>query len=128
MAGGLRPSTGHVFRVERGHGPVWYAKYRLSGGRQVQKKLGSAESGTEGRSARAAFRGKLRTGAGGGGSVRSGLHCCCAMLRVTGFATLYVVECEARVRGIRIDRGDWSARLNRQGTLAEDLDQACTLR
>lgn len=35
-------SGGHVLRVERGRGPVWYAKYRLSDGRQVQKKLGPA--------------------------------------------------------------------------------------
>jgi len=41
--------------------------------------------------------------------------------------TLYVIECKARVRGIRIDRGDWSARLNRQETLVADLDQARTL-
>jgi integrase len=34
--------TGHVFRVERARGPVWYAKYRLPDGRQVQKKLGPA--------------------------------------------------------------------------------------
>jgi integrase len=39
-----RPS-GHVFRVERARGAVWYAKYRLPDGRQVQKKLGSAWSG-----------------------------------------------------------------------------------
>jgi integrase len=32
--------TGHVFRVERKHGPVWYAKYRLPSGRQVQKMIG----------------------------------------------------------------------------------------
>jgi integrase len=31
-----------VFRVERARGPVWYAKYRLPDGRQVQKKLGPA--------------------------------------------------------------------------------------
>jgi integrase len=31
-----------VFRVERARGPVWYAKYRLADGRQVQKKLGPA--------------------------------------------------------------------------------------
>ena len=37
--------TGHVFRVERKRGPVWYAKYRLSDGRQVQKKLGPAWTG-----------------------------------------------------------------------------------
>jgi integrase len=37
--------TGHVFRVERVRGPVWYAKYRLADGRQVQKKLGPAWSG-----------------------------------------------------------------------------------
>jgi len=42
MAGELRPPTGHVFRVERARGPVWYAKYRLPDGRQVQKKLGPA--------------------------------------------------------------------------------------
>jgi integrase len=38
----LRPPTGHVFRVERARGPVWYAKYRLPDGRQVQKKIGPA--------------------------------------------------------------------------------------
>ncbi len=38
----LRPPTGHVFRVDRARGPVWYAKYRLPDGRQVQKKLGPA--------------------------------------------------------------------------------------
>jgi integrase len=37
-----RPVSGHVFRVERTRGPVWYAKYRLPDGRQVQKKLGPA--------------------------------------------------------------------------------------
>ena len=42
MTGELRPPTGHVFRVERARGPVWYAKYRLPNGRQVQKKLGPA--------------------------------------------------------------------------------------
>ena len=40
MAEGFRPPTGHVFRVERARGPVWYAKYRLPDGRQVQKKIG----------------------------------------------------------------------------------------
>ena len=39
-----RPS-GHVFRVERARGPVWYAKYRLPDGRQLQKKLGPAWTG-----------------------------------------------------------------------------------
>src|ERR1700733_15596597 len=38
----FRPPSGHVFRVERAHGPVWYAKFRLPDGRQVQKKLGPA--------------------------------------------------------------------------------------
>jgi len=38
----MQPPTGHVFRVERTRGPVWYAKYRLPDGRQVQKKLGPA--------------------------------------------------------------------------------------
>ena len=37
MEGALRPPTGHVFRVERTRGPMWYAKYRLPDGRQVQK-------------------------------------------------------------------------------------------
>ncbi|MGZ4179516.1 MAG: hypothetical protein ACXVUL_02350 [Solirubrobacteraceae bacterium] len=31
-----------MFRVERARGPVWYAKYRLPDGRQVQEKLGPA--------------------------------------------------------------------------------------
>lgn len=34
--------SGHVFRVDRARGPVWYAKYRLPDGRQVQKKIGPA--------------------------------------------------------------------------------------
>ncbi len=38
----LRLPTGHVFRVDRTRGPVWYAKYRVPDGRQVQKKLGPA--------------------------------------------------------------------------------------
>jgi integrase len=38
----MRPPSGHVFRVERTRGPVWYMKYRLPDGRQVQKKLGPA--------------------------------------------------------------------------------------
>jgi integrase len=39
---GARVPTGHVFRADRARGPVWYAKYRLPDGRQVQKKIGSA--------------------------------------------------------------------------------------
>jgi integrase len=42
MGSSSRPPTGHVFRVERARGPVWYAKYRLPDGRQVQKKIGAA--------------------------------------------------------------------------------------
>jgi integrase len=38
----LKPPTGHVFRVEGARGAVWYAKYRLPDGRQVQKKIGPA--------------------------------------------------------------------------------------
>jgi len=38
----LQPPTGHVFRVNRSRGAVWYAKYRLPDGRQVQKKVGPA--------------------------------------------------------------------------------------
>jgi integrase len=41
----FRPPSGHVFRAERKRGPVWYAKYRLPDGRQVQKKLGPAWTG-----------------------------------------------------------------------------------
>jgi integrase len=37
-----QPPSGHVFRAERKRGPVWYAKYRLPDGRQVQRKLGPA--------------------------------------------------------------------------------------
>ncbi len=44
MAAGTAPPSGHVFRVERTRGPVWYAKYRLPDGRQVQKKIGPAWS------------------------------------------------------------------------------------
>jgi integrase len=45
MTGDLQLPTGHVFRVERARGPVWYAKYRLPDGRQVQKKIGPAWTG-----------------------------------------------------------------------------------
>jgi hypothetical protein len=37
-------ASGHVFRVERQRGPVWYAKYRLPDGRQVKRKIGPAWS------------------------------------------------------------------------------------
>lgn len=37
-----RPISGHVFRIEGKRRPVWYAKYRLPDGRQVQKRLGPA--------------------------------------------------------------------------------------
>jgi len=35
--GALREPSGHVFRADRPRGSVWYAKYRLPDGRQVQK-------------------------------------------------------------------------------------------
>src|SRR4051812_24963161 len=34
--------SGHVFRREGARGPVWYAKYRLADGRQVQRRVGPA--------------------------------------------------------------------------------------
>lgn len=40
-----QPISGHIFRVERKRGLVWYAKYRLPDGRQVQKRLGPAWTG-----------------------------------------------------------------------------------
>jgi integrase len=58
MAAELRPPTGHVFRVERARGPVWYAKYRLPDGRQVQKKIGPAWT-ERGRPARGYFTKRL---------------------------------------------------------------------
>jgi integrase len=42
MSADLRAPSGHVFRVDRARGPVWYAKYRLPDGRQVQRKIGPA--------------------------------------------------------------------------------------
>jgi hypothetical protein len=42
MSAQMRPPTGHVFRVDRERGPVWFAKYRLPDGRQVQKNVGPA--------------------------------------------------------------------------------------
>jgi integrase len=42
--GSIQPPSGHVFRVERKRGAVWYAKYRLPDGRQIQSKLGPAWS------------------------------------------------------------------------------------
>ena len=44
MRSDARQPSGHVFRVQRVRGPVWYSKYRLADGRQVQKKLGHAWS------------------------------------------------------------------------------------
>jgi integrase len=38
----MKPPSGHVFRVTRKRRPVWYAKYRLPNGRQLQKMLGPA--------------------------------------------------------------------------------------
>src|SRR4051812_39655743 len=32
--------SGHVFQIKRKRGPIWYAKYRLPDGRQVQRKVG----------------------------------------------------------------------------------------
>jgi hypothetical protein len=34
MSDRLTPPSGHVFRVERVRGPVWYAKFRLPDGHQ----------------------------------------------------------------------------------------------
>lgn len=45
--GSRQPPSGHVFRAERRLGAVWYAKYRLPDGRQVQKKIGPAWSERE---------------------------------------------------------------------------------
>jgi len=42
MAVQIKPPSGHVFRVDRTRGAVWYAKYRLPDGRQVQRKIGPA--------------------------------------------------------------------------------------
>jgi integrase len=39
-----RQPSGHVFCVERMRGAVWYAKYRLPDGRQVQKRIGPSWS------------------------------------------------------------------------------------
>ncbi len=38
----LTPPTGHVFLQAGKRRPVWYAKYRLPSGRQVQRKIGPA--------------------------------------------------------------------------------------
>src|SRR4051794_16711810 len=38
----IQVPSGHVFRADRARGPVWYAKYRLPDGRQVQRKIGPA--------------------------------------------------------------------------------------
>ena len=36
------PPSGHVYRREGARGAVWYAKYRLGDGRQVQRRIGPA--------------------------------------------------------------------------------------
>lgn len=41
----MRRPSGQVFRIDRARGPVWYAEYRLSDGRQLQKKIGPAWTG-----------------------------------------------------------------------------------
>jgi integrase len=41
----VRRPTGHVYRRDGKRGSVWYAKYRLPDGRQLQRKLGPAWSG-----------------------------------------------------------------------------------
>jgi integrase len=41
----LQEPTGHVFRREGRRGPVWYAKYRLPDGRQVQSRIGPGWAG-----------------------------------------------------------------------------------
>ena len=74
--------SGHVFRREGRRGAVWYAKYRLPDGRQVQKRIGPAWSGrgrpTDGsftkRSAEAWLREVLREAEGrdAAGSVPDG--------------------------------------------------------
>ena len=38
----VRPASGHVFRVDRARGPVWFAKFRRPDGQQVQKRIGPA--------------------------------------------------------------------------------------
>src|SRR5262249_18364771 len=43
--GTLSRSPAGCLRVERKRGPVWYAKYRLPDGRQVQRKIGPASTG-----------------------------------------------------------------------------------
>jgi hypothetical protein len=42
MGGRAHGPTGHVYRVQRKRGDVWYAKYRLPDARQVQRKIGPA--------------------------------------------------------------------------------------
>ena len=39
------PISGHVYRHDGARGPVWRAKYRLSDGRQVHRKIGPAWTG-----------------------------------------------------------------------------------
>ncbi|MGH2914995.1 MAG: tyrosine-type recombinase/integrase [Solirubrobacteraceae bacterium] len=40
----MRWGSGQVLRIERKRGPVWYARYRLPSGRQIQKAIGPAWS------------------------------------------------------------------------------------
>ena len=75
MAGGLRPPTGHVFRVDRARGPVWYAKYRLPDGRQVQKKLGPAWTGRVDLRPATSRSGWRRTGCARCSTRRGGARC-----------------------------------------------------
>jgi hypothetical protein len=39
------PASGFVFRMDRAKGPMWYAKWREPGGRQVKRSIGPAWTG-----------------------------------------------------------------------------------
>jgi hypothetical protein len=57
VVAGNERSAGTSIRIERVRRPVWYAKYRLPDGRQVQKKIGPAFAGADVR-----WRGRSRSG------------------------------------------------------------------
>jgi Phage integrase family len=54
--------SGHVFRVDRRSGPVWFAKYRLPDGRQVQKRIAPAWTRPGGRRPASSTGAGLRRG------------------------------------------------------------------
>jgi hypothetical protein len=69
------PASGQVFRREGARGPVWYAKYRLPDGRQVQRRIGPAYTAGAARRPASTRSGPRRGGCATFSSRRTPGHC-----------------------------------------------------